>query len=201
MPRCSRQHLLVRHVVGHLAQAVHVVGEADQPRLELVLGQHLEGVAHHGGARDLAERADVRQAGGAVAGLEDDGAGRLRNALQPAQDLARLLERPRLAHMSMGKQLGIDLDLGQARLLARGEVGERDAGLRLRLGLAALGLCRLGALRLGALRLARGVFEGADLLGADMAGRAIGTHDEVCPDKFHRFVKRAIFRRLSMLPV
>ena len=33
-------------------------------------GQHGEGVAHPGGARDLAEGADVRQAGGAVAGLE-----------------------------------------------------------------------------------------------------------------------------------
>ena len=65
------QHLLVRHVVRHLAQAIHVVRERDQPGLDLVVGQHAEGVAHHGGARDLAEGADMRQAGGAVAGLED----------------------------------------------------------------------------------------------------------------------------------
>ncbi len=64
------QELLVRHVVRHLAQAVHVVGEGEQARLDLVLGQHAEGVAHHGGARDLAEGADMRQAGRAVAGLE-----------------------------------------------------------------------------------------------------------------------------------
>ena len=55
--------------------------------------------------------------------------------------------------MGMGKQLRIDLDLGRARLLARGEVGERDAGLGLLLGPAAPRLCRLGALRLGARRL------------------------------------------------
>ena len=70
LPKMLRQQVLVRHVVGHLAQAVHVVGEGDEPRLHLVVGQHAEGVPHHGGARDLAERADVRQAGRAVAGLE-----------------------------------------------------------------------------------------------------------------------------------
>ena len=192
-------HLLVGDVARHFAQAVHVVGEADQPRRDLVLGEHAEGVAHHGGAGDLAEGADMRQARGTVASLEDDGAGRLRNALQPAQDLARLLEGPGLAHMSMGKQLRIDLDLGRARLLARGEVGERDAGLGL-LRLAALGLCRLGGLALALCVLAlcvlaRGVFEREGLLGTDMAGRAIGTHDEVFTDRFHRFVKPAIFRR------
>ena len=57
-----RQHLLVRHVVGHLAEPIHVVGERDQPRLDLVVGEHAEGVAHHGGARHLAEGADMRQA-------------------------------------------------------------------------------------------------------------------------------------------
>ena len=153
-------HLLVGDVAGHFAQAVHVVGEADQPRRDLVLGEHAEGVAHHGGAGDLAEGADMRQARGTVTSLEYDGAGRLRNALQPAQDLARLLEGPGLAHMSMGKQLRIDLDLRRACFLARGEVGERDAGRFLLLRLAALGLCRLGGLALRALRL------GAKRLGA-----------------------------------
>jgi hypothetical protein len=37
---------------------------AIRPRLDLVVGEHAEGMAHHGGARDLAERADMRQAGG-----------------------------------------------------------------------------------------------------------------------------------------
>jgi hypothetical protein len=45
--------------------------------------------------------------------------------------------------------------------------------------------------------LAPGVFEREGLLGTDMAGRAIGTHDEVFTDRFHRFVKRAIFGRIS----
>ncbi len=99
-----RQHLLVRHVVGNLAQAVHVVGEGDQPRLDLVVGEHAEGVAHHGGARHLAEGADMRQAGGAVAGLEDHLVLLLflqfllfllfLLLLQPGDNFARLLERP-----------------------------------------------------------------------------------------------------------
>jgi hypothetical protein len=64
----------------------------DQPRLDLVVGQHAEGVAHHGGARHLAERADVRQAGRAVAGLEDHFV--LGLLFQARDDLARLFERP-----------------------------------------------------------------------------------------------------------
>ena len=86
------QQLLVGHVVRYLAQAVHVVGKSNQPRFDLVVGEHAEGVAHHGGARHFAEGADMRQAGGAVAGLEDHLV--LRLALEPRDDLARLLERP-----------------------------------------------------------------------------------------------------------
>ena len=86
------QRRLVRHVVRHLAQAVHVVGEGEQARLDLVLGQHAEGMPHHRGARDLAERADMRQAGRAVAGLEQHLV--LRAFLQPRDNGLRLLERP-----------------------------------------------------------------------------------------------------------
>ena len=86
------QHLLVRHIVRHLAQAVHVVGERDQPGLDPVLGEHAKGMAHHGGARDLAEGADMRQARRAVAGLEQHLV--LRLLLQPRDDRFRLLERP-----------------------------------------------------------------------------------------------------------
>src|SRR6202044_2919213 len=85
-------HLLVGDVVGHFAQRVHVVGECNQPRLDAVPCKHAKGMAHHGGARDLAERADMRQAGWAVAGLENDLV--LRLFLQPRDNLARLLERP-----------------------------------------------------------------------------------------------------------
>ena len=45
-------------------------------------------------ARDLAERADMRQARGAVAGLEDHLG--FRRRAQPLDQLARLLERPGL---------------------------------------------------------------------------------------------------------
>ena len=62
------QHVLVRHVVRHFAQAVHVVGERQQARRQA--GEFGEGLAHPGGAGDLAEGADVGQAGGAVAGFE-----------------------------------------------------------------------------------------------------------------------------------
>ncbi len=103
-----RQQLLVRHVVGHLAQTVHVVREGDQARLDLVAGEHPEGVAHHGGARHLAERTDMRQAGGSVAGLEDHLV--LRLALEPGDDLLRLLERPRaraLGELPQGRYLRV----------------------------------------------------------------------------------------------
>ena len=104
----------VRHVVRDLAHAVHVVGEAEQPRLDLVAGQHAEGVAHHRGARDLAERADMRQAGRAVAGLEQD---RLGKALPfvALDDLPRLLERPGFAVGCGGKQFGVEIDHVRAR--------------------------------------------------------------------------------------
>ncbi len=86
------QQVLVGDIIRNLAQPVHVVGEGDQPGLDLVLGEHAEGVAHHGGARHFAEGADVRQARGAVAGFEDDRAFRL--FFQPRDDLACFVERP-----------------------------------------------------------------------------------------------------------
>ena len=87
-----RQHLLVRHVVGDLAQPVHVVGERDQAGLDLVVREHAERVTHHGGARNLAKRADVRQARRPVAGLEDHLVFGL--LFQARDDLARFFERP-----------------------------------------------------------------------------------------------------------
>ena len=86
------QHLAVGHVVGHLAQPVHVIGEGQQARGQA--GQRGEGVPHPGGARHLAERADMRQAGGAVAGLEQ--CGRFARGGEAGGDLLRLLERPGL---------------------------------------------------------------------------------------------------------
>ena len=68
--RCGSRNALVRHVVRDLPHPVHVVGEAEQPRRDLVARQQAERGAHHGGARHFAERADMRQARGAVAGLE-----------------------------------------------------------------------------------------------------------------------------------
>ena len=88
----GREQFLVRHVVRHLAQAVHVVGEGDEPGRDGVAGQHLEGVADHRGPRDLAEGADMWQARGAVAGFKDHRF--LAGFLDAGHELARLLERP-----------------------------------------------------------------------------------------------------------
>ena len=95
-----RQHLLVRHVVGHLAQPVHVVGEAEQPRRHV--GQPLERLAHHGRAHDLAEGADMRQAGRAVAGLEQHIALGRRFAADAGDQLAGFFERPRARGFGKG---------------------------------------------------------------------------------------------------
>ncbi|MGY4342366.1 hypothetical protein ACVWW3_007272 [Bradyrhizobium sp. LM2.9] len=86
------QHLLVGDVVWHFPKPVHVVGEREQARPDLVFGQHMEGVPHHRCARDLAEGADMRQAGRAVAGFEQHLV--LRAFLQPRDNGLRLLERP-----------------------------------------------------------------------------------------------------------
>ena len=64
------QHVLVGHIVGHLAQTVHVVGEGDQPRRHIREG--FERLAHPARARDLAEGADMGKARRAVTGLEQD---------------------------------------------------------------------------------------------------------------------------------
>ena len=71
-----------------------------------VVGQHAEGVAHHGRARDLAEGADMRQARGAVAGLEQHFV--LAGALDARDELARLLERPGLGRLRRGEKRGVE---------------------------------------------------------------------------------------------
>ena len=71
------------------------------------LGQHAKGVADHGGARHLAEGADVGQAGRTVAGLEDDASLRVAAFLHPLDHLARLLERPGLGAAGGGEERGI----------------------------------------------------------------------------------------------
>jgi hypothetical protein len=87
-----RQHLLVRDVVGHLPEPVQVVGKGEQPRRQV--GQAAKRLAHHGGPDDLAEGADMRQAGGAVAGLEQHIALLRRRGAIAGEQLARLLEGP-----------------------------------------------------------------------------------------------------------
>ena len=99
------QHGLLRQVVGHLAEAVHVVGKRDQPRRHV--GQQAIGAPHHRRPHDLGEGADVRQTRRPVAGLEQHLA--LGRTVRIARDeLARLLERPRGVGRRRGAVGGID---------------------------------------------------------------------------------------------
>ena len=66
----AAQEVLIGDVGRDLAQAVHVVGEADQFCRDVA--QALEGVHDHCRAADFAEGTDMRQAGGAVSGFEQD---------------------------------------------------------------------------------------------------------------------------------
>ncbi len=96
--RDSRQHLPVRHVVRHLAQPVHVVAERQQARR--LAGQHRIGVPHPAGPRHLAERADMRQAGRAIPGLEQ------RLALAAPPGAQRVSAPPRTARPSGAERAG-----------------------------------------------------------------------------------------------
>ena len=98
-----RQLVFIWNVIRHLAERVHVVGECDQAGLDLVIGEDAESVAYHGGARDFAEGADMRQAGWAVAGLEDHFL--LRSSFQPCDNLASFLERPGVRLLRDGAQV------------------------------------------------------------------------------------------------
>ena len=90
-----RDHRGIGDVVGNCAQAVHVVGERDQPGRQI--GQAGERLAHQRGAEHLGEGADVRQPGRAVAGLEQDEAFGRRRLLDPLEQPHRLDHRPSLA--------------------------------------------------------------------------------------------------------
>ena len=65
--------------------------------------QRLEGAAHHGGARHFAEGADMRQARGAIAGLEQHF--RLARAASPASSSLRASSKGQ-ALLSMRRREG-----------------------------------------------------------------------------------------------
>ena len=62
------QHCLIGQVVRYLAQPVHIVGKGKQAGRQV--RQTLESPPDHRRAHHFAEGADMRQAGGAIAGLE-----------------------------------------------------------------------------------------------------------------------------------
>ena len=86
------QHGRVRHVFGHLAHSVHVVREHQQLRRQL--RDFLKRAPDHRGPRHFAEGADMRQARGPVAGLEQHIALFGRRLFVPFQHTARLFEGP-----------------------------------------------------------------------------------------------------------
>ena len=64
------QHLRVRNIVRNLAHPVHVIRKADQARWDVA--NLLKRAADHRRARDLAKSANMRQAGGTIAGFEQN---------------------------------------------------------------------------------------------------------------------------------
>ncbi|MNT41880.1 hypothetical protein D3C72_1782630 [compost metagenome] len=124
------QHLRVRHPLGHLAQTVHVIAEGDQTRAPMIPGQGAESVAHHGRARDLAERAHVRQTRRTVTRLQNhrgvqrlkgrQGLVRLACVDQQFRRIALRVRQPFLEHV--GQQV--------ARLLKRPRTGLTGQGFK-----------------------------------------------------------------------
>ena len=91
-PDMPRQHVLIRHIIRHLAQPIHVIAEGDQARRQA--RELREGMADPACARHFAKGADMRQAGRAIAGFEQRRF--LAGSGQAGRDLARLLKGPGL---------------------------------------------------------------------------------------------------------
>ena len=100
----SDERFRIGDVVRNFAHAVHVVGHTDDFGGDLVVGQHAEGMAHHRGAHDFPEGADMRQAARAVAGFEHHHV--LRMALMPLEHEARLFEGPSFGGGGEGGKIG-----------------------------------------------------------------------------------------------
>ncbi len=86
------QHVLLRHVLGHLAHPVQIVRKTDQPRRNVA--DDLERPADHRGAAHLAKGADMGQTRRAIAGLEQNIALFRRRLFIAFQQTTRFLERP-----------------------------------------------------------------------------------------------------------
>ena len=111
LPRCGASISLLGTLSGTL-RSPSMSSEKQNSRVGTSL-RPLEGLAHHGGAHDLAERADMRQARRAVAGLEQHIALGRRFAADAGDELAGFFERPRARGLGEGT---IDLGHGSAKL-------------------------------------------------------------------------------------
>ena len=101
----------IGHGIGNLPHTVHVIGHADQARGIFARRQHLKRMTDHCGTHNFAEGANMRQARGTVASLEDDR--RVCLALACLNLLghalfqrARKLERPGLGSLGECRKVG-----------------------------------------------------------------------------------------------
>ena len=102
LPEVRRDNVLVGNIVGNFPQAVHIVRKRQESGLDGVARQHAEGVANHGRAGDLAERADVRKPRGSVTRFEENLG--LPGLFDAGDQFARFLERPGLGKLGRGAQ-------------------------------------------------------------------------------------------------
>ena len=64
------EHRLIRHIVWHLAQAIHIVRKFDEPRGRV--GQGPERIAHHRRAQHFVKGADMGQTRWAIATFKNN---------------------------------------------------------------------------------------------------------------------------------
>ena len=97
-------HLLLRHVVRHFTQSVHIVRKSKQLCRDIRYG--FKGAAHHGRAHNLAKGADMRQAGRPVTGFEQYVALVRRVTASTLQNAAGFGERPCLGFRAECFEIG-----------------------------------------------------------------------------------------------
>ena len=99
------QQARIGHVIRHLAQTIHVVGKGDQASGRPAR-QHFIGAPYQRGAQDFLKCADMRQARGAIAGLEHHRCAARLATGKALDQLACLIKRPGLRDLGRGNNFG-----------------------------------------------------------------------------------------------
>lgn len=92
-PNIFSQHVLVRHIVRHLAQTVHIIGKTDELRRN-VRRQTPEGMAHHRGPTHFPECSDMRQPRRPISRFKQHIALLRRLPAHPLQNMPGFFKRP-----------------------------------------------------------------------------------------------------------